>query len=270
MTRGGPIVAEGRWGARRIALVLGGVVVAALTLLVSTEGARRAAERARPRPISVASPVPGTREDPTPVITWVWIDESGSTGSSDPTGARITDTRAFAAMLARSDDNSGAEDNSGAGDKLAIGHFADRTSASRPLSPASEMGAIDAALAGGHDVGGGTNVLAAVQAGSAQCAEHPESHNIAILVTDGQAGNLNEVETVMASSPCRWGLVALSADRLFSSSGAQERWAEMPLTVGLWRADAPGHGSFAGPLVAALTAQTGQDAPSGGWLQAAP
>lgn len=212
-----------------------------------------------PSRVAFATPVPNSREVLVPVRLLLLVDESGSTGASDPHQNRWTEAQAFVKAWARFPENTH--------DRLAIGRFASTVDIGPTLDPRHDRAALLAATQGtGPDVGAsGTDLVAALQAADVWCANTNGDAAVVTVISDGQVSDVGAVaDTVNASRCDQLNLVGLNGDRIFGNA-LQGQYADMAWAH-IWRVDTPAPGTFAATLIESLTTATGQQPPPGGWI----
>jgi hypothetical protein len=133
------------------------------------------------RDYRVPTPIAGTRTLAAPLLLELVIDESGSTGQTDPTGRRHTETAAIARWLVRHSENPR--------DRIGLVRFADQAEAHAPVPAARAGQSLTAAFgAGSGSLGGGTRLAPAVAAVEDELRPHHGYRRVVVVLSDGQIG----------------------------------------------------------------------------------
>ena len=135
---------------------------------------------------NVPVPVAGTRKLASSLVVCVAIDESSSTDTTDPGGLRHDESEAIADWMARYSGN--------ANDGFCAVRFSSAADGVGPV-PASEGHTALAGLFGTSSpaVGGGTNLGIGVAELEKRMAPYGSSRRVAILITDGQLDDYQEL-----------------------------------------------------------------------------
>lgn len=162
---------------------------------------------------------PPCPEDPEPQLTVVATDDSGSTRRSDPFDRRYPEARGVLDWLA---DGGACHPD----DTVAVVHFGDV--ASDPvvvLHGNTVLEAAGPALAGPDpQVGGGTDILAAIDVADDLAASHPDPEPRLVLATDGELSSDAYPQTVEAVGRWRGGVSAVAL-----GGALPDEWAGAPI-----------------------------------------
>lgn len=197
-------------------------------------------------PYRLAAPV-GTRTLAEPLDVVFVIDESSSTGTSDPHGRRSSETAAAIRWLAR---------YQRPGDRVGVVQFAGSPLVTLPLTRLSAAGG-RAGTATAPRIGGSTDIGDGLRAANGLLAADPGRRRVIILFTDGASDVESSITTSLDRSPAdAVYLVALDADGTYGS--VSSFWDGQRRLTRIVRMTHASRGAIARPIAQDVLDQTGQ------------
>lgn len=235
---------------RAIAAVLAVAALAVGLWWVGQRAAHFVASALAEDPVVINTPVPGTRTLDLPLAVVAVIDTSASMQSSDPSGRRYVEARAFARWLGDYSENPD--------DRIGSVHFGSYAGQGLPPVPvAGNLTLIDSALSRpATDLGGGTNIDAGLDAAGALLVGLEGYRRVVILFSDGQSDLVTAAAALVRLPADSVWMVAFDVDGSYRASVAPF-WEHAGLE-GIIEVGSVDRGTISDALARIVTIETGQ------------